>query len=315
MEKSLIFTCQKLPLEIALFSQNWPRKLPCASQVGGATRSSTSFCCPLLQDPGCRDLSWPRPPVLPQNKDRGPSSRVLGHLEVIIGHWYIKAFSLPPLPLPLSRASPPSPLSTSFFLTFFLVLFFIFYRNQYSLVIFFIWMLWIFFCASYFSDCPCSVSFGVWPTRSWIVEAPLFSLHVSSLPYSFRRCHLSPPESMFLSETHVQLPNVRHHWVVPLTPQVQGALNWTYFLQAPGLFLMLDLHAMSYCFLFLNPPTVRGCFPLTLLTVSSLGQDPTSVTCISLLTGLSPAILTAPMFSMEPPRSLCKNCKRGYFCN
>lgn len=156
-------------------------------------------------------------------------------------------------------------------------------------------MLWFFFCASYLSDCPCSVSFGVWHTCSWIVEAPLFSLHFSSLPYSFRRCHLSSPESMFLSETHVQLPIVHHHWVVPLTPQVQGALDWTYFLQAPGPFLMLDLHAMFYCFLFLNPPTVRGCFLLTLLTVSSLGHDPTSIICISLLTGLSPAILTAPI--------------------
>lgn len=58
---------------------------------------------------------------------------------------------------------------------------------------------------------------------------------------------------------------------------------------------MLDLHAMFYCFLFLNPPTLRGCFLLTLLTVSSLGQDPTSATCISLLMGLSPAILTAPI--------------------
>lgn len=159
-------------------------------------------------------------------------------------------------------------------------------------------MFWFFISLSYLCNCPCPVSFGMWPTHSWIVEAPLFSFHSPFsprqfyLPCSFKRCHLSPLKSIFLNEAFVQLPNMLYHWVVPLAPQVQHALNWTYFLHSPAQFLMLDLHAIFYCFSFINPQTVNGWFLLSLLIVTSLVQDHTSITCISLLMGLSPAILT-----------------------
>lgn len=111
------------------------------------------------------------------------------------------------------------------------------------------------------------------------METPLFSRHSLfspfplSFPCSFRRCHLKPLKFIFLCETYIPLPNVPHHWVVPLTPWVQCALDWTYLLCPPTCPVSCQRIACHILLLSLNHPSVNHCF---LPSVSSYCQFPTS---------------------------------------